>query len=510
MKNYLMAGIAVVAMVATFTSCTSHDFEPMTQGEIAQAKYDQAFLKYIGGTINKNQDWGFSATSYSAARTRAIDVNGNMWKDIPECTDAEKTKVFNYVNMTKAQMTTAGHYYTEVFPKNIQNYFVTQVYTGNDTYSTWDGSTKNILGSAHMDNLQIAMTDGAAIVDGALNDEGSWTHINNFNASSNTNYGGNTLVVDGGTFDFAYISSEDSRYHNKWIAVKGADIDPSLAGNYYICFDFIAENPEAYTNFKFKVPGINPGEWTEKGPIAVPGCWTVESATAANLVIEYSELVWNGEAGTNVEVKKSVTVGQEGTAGWSTETPVGGNKVIPANDVYTDWIVRIVEAQPEENYDLKIIAEDLSAGEDGDFDFNDIVLEVKYGSPAKVKLTHAGGTLPLCINLNENWETHKLFDVGEKTMVNTGAGPNKAPVVIEDFNESIANAAEANTKIKLYVKKGEDWQEMTAPKGEPACKLAVGIDFKVLGERTSIKKEYPLFVEWATGTNFTSKWWTTE
>ena len=187
-------------------------------------------------------------------------------------------------------------------------------------------------------------------------------------------------------------------------------------------------------------------------------------------------------------------------------------KVGKSDGYFTDWIVTLTEAQriPDEVYDLKIIAEDLSAGEDGDFDFNDIVLEVKYGSPAKVKLTHAGGTLPLCINMNENWETHKLFGVGEKTMVNTGAGPTKAPVVIEDFNESIADAAEANTKIRLYVKKGESWQEMKAPKGEPASKLAVGIDFKVLGERTSIKESYPLFVDWANAKPFASKWWTTE
>ena len=79
-----------------------------------------------------------------------------------------------------------------------------------------------------------------------------------------------------------------------------------------------------------------------------------------------------------------------------------------------------------------------------------------------------------------------------------------------NLNVSITNAAEADSKLKLTVYKGGDWQEMTAPKGEPACKLAVGINYPVLKERVSIKGKYPLFVSWANGTGFTSEWWTNQ
>jgi hypothetical protein len=170
---------------------------------------------------------------------------------------------------------------------------------------------------------------------------------------------------------------------------------------------------------------------------------------------------------------------------------------------------------------IRIIAEDLSAEGASDFDFNDVVLDVTYGNPATVVLTHAGGTLPLCINMNEALEVHKLFGVFEgdanapistetplQKMVNTGAGPNVDPVDLTSMlNISIANAAEANTKLKLWVFKNGSWQEMTAPKGEPACKLGVDNTYKVLRERTSIKGEYPLFVDWATKADFTSIWW---
>ena len=165
---------------------------------------------------------------------------------------------------------------------------------------------------------------------------------------------------------------------------------------------------------------------------------------------------------------------------------------------------------------IRIIAEDLSAAGGTDFDFNAVVLDVTFGNPAKVVLTHAGGTLPLRINGNDAWEVHKLFgvwkedpaDLNKQEMVNTNRGPSKPAVdLTNELNVSISNRSEADTKLKLEVYKEGSWIEMTSPKGEPACKLAVGQDFKVLDERQSIKKEYPDFLSWVRGENFSSQWW---
>ena len=165
---------------------------------------------------------------------------------------------------------------------------------------------------------------------------------------------------------------------------------------------------------------------------------------------------------------------------------------------------------------IRIIAEDLSAAGGTDFDFNDVVLDVTFGNPAKVVLTHAGGTLPLRINGNDAWEVHKLFgvwkedpaDLNKQEMVNTNRGPSKPSVdLTNELNVSISNRSEADTKLKLEVYKEGSWIEMTSPKGEPACKLAVGQDFKVLGEQVSIKKEYPNFLSWVENEKFSSQWW---
>lgn len=165
---------------------------------------------------------------------------------------------------------------------------------------------------------------------------------------------------------------------------------------------------------------------------------------------------------------------------------------------------------------IRIIAEDLSAAGGTDFDFNDVVLDVTFGSPATVILTHAGGTLPLRINGNDAWEVHKLFGVwkedpaelNNQVMVNTGRGKSIPSVDLTNvLNVSISSRSEADTKLKLEVYKQGSWIEMTSPKGEPACKLAVGQDFKVLDERKSIKGEYPNFLKWVENEKFSSQWW---
>ena len=47
-------------------------------------------------------------------------------------------------------------------------------------------------------------------------------------------------MLNSGTLDFAYHNSTDSKYHTEYIIIPGADIDPSLAGYYYVGFDFCA------------------------------------------------------------------------------------------------------------------------------------------------------------------------------------------------------------------------------------------------------------------------------
>ena len=138
---------------------------------------------------------------------------------------------------------------------------------------------------------------------------------------------------------------------------------------------------------------------------------------------------------------------------------------------------------------------------------------MKYGNPAILVLQAAGGTLPLRIAYNDEWETHKLFGVwngdinSKQPMVNTGAGPSKDPVVF-NYTGAIWSAYDAKS-ITLEVYKNGAWQPLTAERGEPAAKLCVDTTYEWLGERVSIKGKYSKFIEWVElgSGGFTSKWW---
>ena len=174
-------------------------------------------------------------------------------------------------------------------------------------------------------------------------------------------------------------------------------------------------------------------------------------------------------------------------------------KIGKSDGYFSDWIVTLTEAKrigdPEETElpSLHVMAEDLSATEASDFDFNDIVFDVFYknSTTVTVKIFAAGGTLPLRLCENDNWEVHKLFGVDEKCMVNTGTKYHtaKAPysqatkpyvtLTLTDYtwsNDQNTFAAEVNENIKLEVKKDGIWHELKAEQGKPACKIATPVN----------------------------------
>ena len=174
---------------------------------------------------------------------------------------------------------------------------------------------------------------------------------------------------------------------------------------------------------------------------------------------------------------------------------------------YTDRVLKIVPAILK--CDIRIIAEDLSASEGSDFDFNDVIFDVKYEYPVWNKTTiilqAAGGKLPLRIGvLDEEHEVHKLFGVSLNTMVNTEDWTaHKAPVTFTidgQFGSWNIN------NLPIWVQKGSDWVELTAPKGKAASKIAVSTDYKWVKELQDITNAYGQFDTYVT-TGYPAEWW---
>lgn len=500
MRKYLMTGMAALAICAAFTSCSKETnvYNPDQPKQDIQATYEQNFIKVFGQPA-ANQDWGFG----SGAGTRTWNVNGNQWHDgvnynyeyDAKVTTDEKNKVFNYVNDKNNVETVNQIPYTE--------YWVTQIWNGNKdanatgakapasiSYPNQNGATTTIIGGAQMDKLEIKETQSAD----------SWIHCNNFNGADNNDWkeggeGGRTLMTSSGTYSFRYTNSQSSYLSEKYIIVPGEKIDASLAGFYYVCFDFEkgytdAEKAQETTYFTY-VGVDNNGAEQAVQTFSIPGYYTSTNMPTDQQI---------KDAVNNPNYKEIKNVSVKGY--------LYGDKHCDGDDNYTDWIVRISPAKVKSNYDIRIIGEDLSAGEDGnDFDFNDVVFDVKFtgDNTAKICIVAAGGTLPLRV---AGQEVHGLFHQDTNIMINTNAAdagyPNQAYEQRDNlptFDITLTGVKAANGKnIKIEVEKEvngvKQWVELKANDGEPAAKIGVKPGFDYCNERQGISSKYPLFTQW--------------
>ena len=180
--------------------------------------------------------------------------------------------------------------------------------------------------------------------------------------------------------------------------------------------------------------------------------------------------------------------------------------------------------EPEEEEDEKdpaaicrIIAEDLTTTEKGDFDFNDVVFDVcPDATTGKTTLIIrcVGGELPLYIGLagdplDDAHDVHKVCGLGATSMTNTG-WDNGGKIVYDKvcgrivLNGTIDTRSKARNIVITVVKKKETIQ-LTAEIGRVPSKICVGTDYKWCPERVDIDDMYHtgdndlLFKEYVSG-----------
>ncbi|MBO4718678.1 MAG: hypothetical protein J5658_02285 [Prevotella sp.] len=164
----------------------------------------------------------------------------------------------------------------------------------------------------------------------------------------------------------------------------------------------------------------------------------------------------------------------------------------------------------------RVIAEDLSAEEAGDFDFNDVVFDVVKAENGRttLKLICAGGVLPLRVrgaNEAEGTEIHSVFgemapnEKGHYQMYNTGAGPTVPEATFTVEGEY--TTPEQIKNIIIEVKKENQWMPLYATRGQAACKILVDDMFKPVRERRNIADENKKFTKYVQGEFVDDFWW---
>lgn len=174
-----------------------------------------------------------------------------------------------------------------------------------------------------------------------------------------------------------------------------------------------------------------------------------------------------------------------------------------ADGYYSDWIVTLTKANngttppppvvPPTGFVCRIVAEDLTVGENSDFDFNDVVFDVINGGTT-LRLRAAGGELPLSV---AGQEVHDAFatkysGITRTTLINTGWN---GTVDYENYYVDIPSGGTYSTRalaetIPIVVTKNGQQITLKAEKAKVASKIAVGSDFEWCSEREDIDRKF--------------------
>ena len=179
---------------------------------------------------------------------------------------------------------------------------------------------------------------------------------------------------------------------------------------------------------------------------------------------------------------------------------------------FSDWIVtlskadRITTTPPPsdpEGFVCRIIAEDLTVGENSDFDFNDVVFDVFQNGVLVIRAI--GGELPLYIGSQDaGHEVHAVCGISltgsgsASKMSNTGWGSTSSTSVAINYQKELGRISMGRTysskaeakSIPIYVtKKGENIL-LKADQGKVASKVCVGSDFEWCSEREDIDRKF--------------------
>lgn len=296
------------------------------------------------------------------------------------------------------------------------------------------------------------------------------------------------------------------------------------SNSYYGTFDINAEANHVYAVY------------AEGSKLGFFGCELIQVTQGEAGITSTSQVVWKeiprtpdyySDGDLNAEVhntnygygvgsaaKTSHTAVFKGTVGETEYTFIGFEDWIDFD--FNDVVFAITGTTPEKpqppitipddptpsddpgTFVCRIIAEDLTVGENSDFDFNDVVFDIFWDSSSStttIRLRAAGGELPLYV---AGHEVHKEFGyTNSYPLINTGwDGTLEYEKRYTDFTiPGVYNTRElANTIPVMVTKKGKNEELinilLTAEQGKVASKVCVGRDYEWCRERQDIDDKF--------------------
>ena len=255
------AMLTIAAGAVTFnSSCSSNDVPSYDPSAEKTALYQENFVKTFGNIDPKN-DWGFGQDIPCAPKpTKGVNANANEWGGYVEVPEP----------LTKAQIATVTSWFaTHPNPQGIavnwSDFFVQQV-SSTDYGKNMDKLT---CGKAedHINNF-----NGG---DGSTN--GNVCYWQDPNNENNRLYRTDKIqfMVNSSTECFGYHESRgtfNQQYNDKYVIIPGSMIDSSVAGMYFVGFDYNSskgpnspENIDADGYYNDWIVKITPGLYTPKG-----------------------------------------------------------------------------------------------------------------------------------------------------------------------------------------------------------------------------------------------------
>lgn len=593
-KVFLMALVG-----AALTACSNHDFETWSEGEIAQSKYEAAFIKRFGQPA-PNHTWGFGdvtrsvktraitseyvfpgdadASKFLTAVPEGVELGANFasgvgyidetytgevniwggWNDGPiggtlyvkgtndyssrkfyvasaseiyllkdatlilKADDAANLKENCTIYLAEgSKIVTTGE--LKLNTNFIYNHGTIEAnkLTINGNGLLYNTGIVNVAEAISVDNGESVLVNDGTLTGASLQTAGSGKVQNNGTATIS----GETLIdsnvntwVNNGQYntgDFKFNAMSDQVINNCRLNVSetfSVTLGDGVGGIFRMdgAAGVVAKNFKAKGPFRIEMGGKSVFEVTEtavfdaaKADYGVYGVGSEPAVFHANKIEAGSanqgyEVTYGG----NLYVVANTTHFENGLSGaypyidfknGCTENNIltGGNKpaiTIPATECNPGFEGGSTP-DPTPSGDIRIIAEDLTVDESGDFDFNDVVFDIILKEPAgktTIILRAAGGTLPLKV---AGREVHEAFGVATNVMVNTG-GVERDPVTFTVDGELDA------IDVKVEVEKNGEWIELTAKEGRAPGKIAVETDYEWCNERQDIQAKYPQFGEY--------------